>query len=268
VALGCNTVHMVVTQCAALLRHICVAQRRMSRKTAVMAQMWAWAWTRLRCRCGRGMDSLAVQRRARDRLGPGADVGGYEPSPVASDERSPKCRCGRIGASRTKPRCAAHPHRAEERPTVHRDYYSAAGVSTQQTRHSVRRRRCSEGRHGGLRPVAAVSGAQAAAAADGVGVAAAASRGCAGMQQLGLRCNGLCCVAKVALLQQIAQRSNMSRSVAEVAVRVRVRADGPNGKETLAGKCPSGNGCKWEVPKRERLSGNAHLSGLAPRLLR
>ena len=30
---------------------------------------------------------------------------------------------------------------------------SAAGVSTQQTRHSVRRRSCSEGLHGGLRPV-------------------------------------------------------------------------------------------------------------------
>jgi hypothetical protein len=58
--------------------------------------------------------------------------------------------------------------------------YSAAGVSTQQTRHSVRRRRCSEGlgfADCGLRPVAAASGTEAAAAADGVAIS-----DCAGMQ--------------------------------------------------------------------------------------
>jgi len=48
----------------------------------------------------------------------------------------------------------------------------------------------SEGFGCGLRPVAAVSSAEAAAAADGVGCVAAASRGCAGMRQAALRCNG------------------------------------------------------------------------------
>ena len=42
-----------------------------------------------------------------------------------------------------------------------------------------------------MRPVAAVSGAEAAAAADSVGCVAAASRECAGMQLVALRCNGL-----------------------------------------------------------------------------
>ena len=41
VALGCNTEHVVATQCAALLRHACVAQRRMSRRAAVVTQMSA-----------------------------------------------------------------------------------------------------------------------------------------------------------------------------------------------------------------------------------
>jgi hypothetical protein len=68
-------------------------------------------------------------------------------------------------------------------------------VSTQQTRHSVRRRRRSEGFRCGLRPVAAVSGAEAAAAADGVGCVAAAISDCTGMQQVALRCNGLRCAA-------------------------------------------------------------------------
>ncbi len=52
-ALGCNTVHVVATQCV-LLRHTCVAQRQMSRRAAVVTPMWAWAWTWLRCRCGLG----------------------------------------------------------------------------------------------------------------------------------------------------------------------------------------------------------------------
>ena len=61
VVLGCNTVHVVATQCvwlqhSVLLRHTCVAQRQMSRRAAVVTQMWAWAWTRLRCRCGLGWD--------------------------------------------------------------------------------------------------------------------------------------------------------------------------------------------------------------------
>ena len=42
-----------------------------------------------------------------------------------------------------------------------------------------------------MRPVATVSGAEAAAAADSVGCVAAASRECAGMQLVALRCNGL-----------------------------------------------------------------------------
>ena len=54
VALGCNTVDVVATQYPALLRRTCVAaQRQMSRREAVAAQM-----------------------SARDRFGCGADVGG------------------------------------------------------------------------------------------------------------------------------------------------------------------------------------------------
>jgi hypothetical protein len=108
-------------------------------------------------RCRRGTESVAVQMRAGDGLFRGAEVGkgstqsscrcgrGVDSAAVASDERSPKCTCGRIGASRTKLRCA---HTAlicdllSERKkdnSALRDY-SAAGGSTQQTRHSVRRR--------------------------------------------------------------------------------------------------------------------------------
>ena len=101
-ACGCNTF-------CVLLRHTCVAQGQMSRRAAVAAQMWAWAWTRLRCRCGLGwtradvgwgwtlsqckggqwIDSVQLQVWVGGGLGPGADVGGYEPSPVVIDERSP-----------------------------------------------------------------------------------------------------------------------------------------------------------------------------------
>ena len=108
VALGCNTVHVIATHRAALLRHTCVAQRQMSRR----------GWTLSQCRGGQGIDSVPVQMWVRGGispgadvgggggLGPGADVGGYEPSPVVSDERSPKCTCRRIGMSGTKLRCA------------------------------------------------------------------------------------------------------------------------------------------------------------------
>ena len=61
-----------------------------------------WGWTLSQGRCGPGMDSFAVHRGgqgidsvqlqmwAGGGLGPGADVGGYKPCPVVSDERSPK----------------------------------------------------------------------------------------------------------------------------------------------------------------------------------
>ncbi len=104
--------------------------------------------------------------------------------------------------------------RAEERPKLHRasTTVSAAGVSTQQARHSVRRRRRSEGRHGGLRPVAAVSGAEAAAAADCVGFIAAAISDCAALQQVVRRCNGSRCDATGnAAMQLIAMRCNRWR---------------------------------------------------------
>jgi hypothetical protein len=112
--------HSVATQCMWLqhiaLRHTCVAaQRQMSRRAAVVAQM-----------------------SARDGLGCMADVG---------DEHNPKRRCGRIGVSRTKLPCAAHKRHVHEtcppsgrKPNSAPRDYSAAGVSTQQTRHSVRRR--------------------------------------------------------------------------------------------------------------------------------
>jgi hypothetical protein len=43
-----------------------------------------------RCRGGQGIDSVQLLKWVGVGLGPGADVGGYEPSPVVSDERSPK----------------------------------------------------------------------------------------------------------------------------------------------------------------------------------
>ncbi len=81
-------------------------------------------WIRLRCRCGLGMDSFAgqrwdsvpVQMWVGGGLGPGAEVGGYEASPVVSDKRSPKRRCGRIGVSCTKLRCA-HKWHVHETPS-------------------------------------------------------------------------------------------------------------------------------------------------------
>ena len=89
VALGCNTVHVVATHCAALLRHTCVAQRQMSRRAAVAAQMSAGDGFGCGADVGRpGMDSFAVQRWARDRLGPVADVGG--------GWTWSRCRCGRV----------------------------------------------------------------------------------------------------------------------------------------------------------------------------
>ena len=38
---------------------------------------------------GQGIDSVQLLMWAGGGLGPGADVGGYEPSPVVIDERSP-----------------------------------------------------------------------------------------------------------------------------------------------------------------------------------
>ena len=127
---------------------------------------------------------MVAQVWARDGLGCMADVGGdglFRRAEVG-DEHNPKRRCGRIGVSRTKLPCAAHtrhvhetcPPSGRKANSAPRDY-SAAGVSTQQTRHSVRRRSAREGCHGGLRPAAAVSGAEAAAAADCVGFIAAAT---------------------------------------------------------------------------------------------
>ena len=60
-------------------------------------------WIRLRCRCGPGwtlsqckggqwIDSVQLQMWVGGGLGPGADVGGYGPSPVVIDERSPTMR--------------------------------------------------------------------------------------------------------------------------------------------------------------------------------
>ena len=125
--------HSVATQDAwlqhsvLLLRHTCVAQRQMSRRGAGVAQRSAAdgfgcgadvgkGWTRSQGRGGRGIDSVQLQMWGEGGLGPVAEVGGYEPSPVVSDERSPKCRHGRIGVSRTKLRCAAHTQRTYMRP--------------------------------------------------------------------------------------------------------------------------------------------------------
>jgi hypothetical protein len=117
--------HSVATQCLwfqhiLLLRHTCVAaQRQMSRRAAVVAQMSARQWIRSRCRCGRGTDSFAVQRIdsvqlqmwVGGRLSPGADVGRCEPSPVVSDERSPKMQ---MRAYRGEPYQAARTQHVHE----------------------------------------------------------------------------------------------------------------------------------------------------------
>ncbi len=103
-------------------------------------------------RGGQGINSVQLQMWVGGGLGPGADVGEYEPSPVVSDARSPQRRCGRIGVSRTKLRRAVHTEHVHETcsPSGRNANsapraYSAAGVSTQQTRHSVRRRRRTHG---------------------------------------------------------------------------------------------------------------------------
>jgi hypothetical protein len=114
VALGCNTVHVVATQCmwlqhSVLLRHTCLAQREMSRKAAVATQMSAWAWIRSpgrrpgaqvgagswtcsRCRCGRGHGHSPGETWVGGGPNRGGDAGRYEPSPVVSDERRPKTK--------------------------------------------------------------------------------------------------------------------------------------------------------------------------------
>ncbi len=114
---------MWLQHCAALLRHTCVAQRQMSRRAAVVAQTSAGdgfgcgadvgkGSTQSRCRCGRG-----------EGLGPGAEVGGYEPSPVVSDERSPKMQMrayrgepyqAALRCAHTHSTCMRPAHRAEE----------------------------------------------------------------------------------------------------------------------------------------------------------
>ena len=108
---GCNTV------CCGDVSQLCCAEADVPEDSSGGTDVGG-GWIRLRCRCGPGMDSFAVQRWARDRLSPIADVGGcvwaggglgpgaevdrYAPSPVVSDERSPKCRSGLIGVSCTK----------------------------------------------------------------------------------------------------------------------------------------------------------------------
>ena len=87
VALGCNTGRVVATQCAADASHLCCAEADVPEGSRAGTEVGG-GWIRLRCRCGLGMDSFAVQRWARDRLGPGADVGeGWNQS---------RCRCGRV----------------------------------------------------------------------------------------------------------------------------------------------------------------------------
>ena len=99
--------HSVATQDAwlqhgvLLMRHTCVAQRQMSRRAAGLAQRSAGdgfgcgadvgkGWTLSQCRGGQGIDSVQLQMWVEGGLGPVAEVGGYEPSPVVSDERSPR----------------------------------------------------------------------------------------------------------------------------------------------------------------------------------
>ncbi len=109
-ACGCNTLRCVTL---VLRRGRCPGGQQWWRRCrrgmdSVAVQMWAGdglfrgakvgkGSTQSRCRCGMGSG-----------VGPGADVGGYEPSPAVSNGHNPKRRCGRIGASRTKLRCAAH----------------------------------------------------------------------------------------------------------------------------------------------------------------
>jgi hypothetical protein len=116
VALGCNIVRVVATHCAALLRHTCVALRQMSRRAAVVAQMWAgdglgcgadvgWGWTLLQwCKGGQGIDSVQLLMW----VGGGvcAEVGSCEPSPVVSNEHNPKTQV-RAYRGETVPSCAA-----------------------------------------------------------------------------------------------------------------------------------------------------------------
>ena len=94
---------------------------------SVAVQMWARDGLVRRAEVGKGSTRSSCRCGLGAGLGPGAEVGGYEPSPVVSDERSPKCSCGRIGVSYTQPRCAARIQHIHEscsqggrKPKVHR----------------------------------------------------------------------------------------------------------------------------------------------------
>ena len=67
---GCNTV------CCADVSQLCCAEADVPEGSSGDTDVGG-EWIRLRCRCGPGMDSFAVQRWARDRLSPIADVGGW-----------------------------------------------------------------------------------------------------------------------------------------------------------------------------------------------
>ena len=119
-ARGCNTL------CCAAASHVCCAEGDVTEGSSgdtdvglgmdlvpvqmcvgissVPVQMWA-GMDSVAVQMWAGVDSFAVQRWAMDRLSPAADVGGwvggggvgpgaevgwYEPSPVVSDEHNPK----------------------------------------------------------------------------------------------------------------------------------------------------------------------------------
>jgi hypothetical protein len=67
-----------------------VAQMSAGGKCGCSAEVGRRKWTLSQGRGGQGIDSVQLQMWVGGGLGPGADVGRYEPSPVVSDERSPK----------------------------------------------------------------------------------------------------------------------------------------------------------------------------------
>jgi hypothetical protein len=165
-----------------------------------------WGWTLSQGRGGQGIDS---------------DVGGHDPSPVVSDERSPKCRCGRIGVSCTKLRCAARTHSMYDAcsPSGRKIKVHRATTVPQAcpTRHSVRRRRRS-GRT--PRRIAACRSRQRTASAPSRQLAVTApgcnrwrcvATDCAALQRMPLRATAGGAMQRGGALLQAALRCNQFR---------------------------------------------------------
>jgi hypothetical protein len=136
--------------------------------------------TQSSCRCGWGVELVPVQMWVGGGVGPGADVGGYEPSPVVSDERCPKAQMRAKG--RAVPSCAA----------LHR-HCAATDAAACNCRWSDAAGRCIAAGCAAMQP------APLCPVGPTLGVLKGVATGCAAMQQaIMLRSNRPCSVAVAA----------------------------------------------------------------------